>query len=93
MPEIFSSLEPLGNTNSFLEDLMIRRGAITAAGNPNRFGVEMNGGYIVEMTPYEPDAATYRNWYYYNTASNLLMRKIIVTTIPVVVAYSKQVSG
>jgi hypothetical protein len=83
----------LTNINSFLADLMTRRGAITASGNANRLGIELNGGRVVEMTPFEPDAATYRNWYYYNTASNVLMRKIIVSSKPVVVAYWKQISN
>ena len=83
----------LNNTNTFLEDLMARRGSITVSGNANRLGIELNGGYVVEMTPFEPDASTYRNWYYYNTSSNLLMRKIVVSTIPVVVAYWKQISN
>jgi formylmethanofuran dehydrogenase subunit C len=83
----------LQNTNAFLEDLMIRRGAITVSGNANRFGIEMYGGHVVEMTPFEPDASTYRNWYYYNTSSNILKRKMIVSNKPVVVAYWKQVSN
>lgn len=86
-------VEPLRTTNAFLEDLMIRRGTITVSGNANRHGIELNGGSVVEMTPFEPDAATHRNWYYYNTASNLLMRKIVVSSKPVVVAYWKQVSN
>ncbi|MCK9557572.1 MAG: hypothetical protein M0R50_05975 [Candidatus Cloacimonetes bacterium] len=83
----------LNNTNTFIEDLMIRRGDITASGNANRLGIELNGGYVVEMTPFEPDAATYHNWYYYNTSSNILKRKIIVSTIPVIVAHWKQISN
>jgi hypothetical protein len=66
--------EPLNSVNAFLEDLMARRGNITVSGNANRHGIELSGGYVVEMIPFEPDAVTYRNWYYYNTASNLLMR-------------------
>jgi len=85
-------VEPL-NSDKFLEDLMARRGAITVSGNANRLGVELNGGHIVEMTPFEPDAATFRGWYYYNTMSNLLMRKIVVSTKPVMVAFWKQISN
>jgi len=87
------SLEPLNTVNAFLEDIMARRGSITVAGNPNRLGIEMAGGHVVEMTPFEPDAATYRNSYYYNTASNLLMRKVVVETTPIPVAYWKQISN
>jgi len=47
----------------------------------------------VEMTPFEPDASTYRNWYYYNTATNALMRKIVVDTRPSIVAHWKRVGG
>ena len=86
-------IEPLRTTDAFLRDLMTRRGVATVSGNPNRFGIELAGGHVVEMTPFEPDAATYRNWYYYNTASNLLMRKIIVSRSPILVAYWKQVSN
>jgi len=87
------SIQPLDSVNAFLEDLMARRGSITAAGNSNRMGIELAGGDIVEMTPFEPDPATFRHRYYYNTSSNILMRKIIVATTPVLVAYWKQVSN
>jgi hypothetical protein len=85
--------EPLTTTDLFLADLMNRRGAATVSGNANRLGIELNGGYIVEMTPYEPDANTYRQSYYYNTVTNSLMRKVIVETKPVVVAYWKRISS
>jgi hypothetical protein len=82
-------------TDIFLEDLLIRRGNITTSGNANRFGIELpigNGGYVVEMTPFEPDAATYRNWYYYNTNTNTLMRKVVLGTGPGFAAFWKKIS-
>jgi hypothetical protein len=86
-------IQPLGSVNAFLEDIMARRGSITVAGNPNRFGIEMVGGSVVEMTPFEPDPVTYRHWYYYNTASNILMRKVVIATTPIPIAYWKQISN
>jgi hypothetical protein len=78
--------------NEFIEDLLERRGNVTVSGNSNRTGIELNGGEVVQMTPFEPDAITFRNWYYYNTATNTLMRKVVITTTPTIVAYWKKVS-
>lgn len=86
-------MQPLNLTNAFLADLMERRGAITASSNSNRLSVELTGGHVVEMTPFEPDASTYRNWYYYNTSINVLKRKIVIETYPSIVAYWKPISN
>jgi hypothetical protein len=83
----------LTEINTFLEDLFSRRGEAAVSGNANRLGIESTGGHVVEMTPFEPDAATYRNWYYYNTATNALMRKIVLDNKPSTVAFWKRVGG
>ena len=83
----------LDDINAFLADLIERRGSAAVSGNANRLGIELMGGHVVEMTPFEPDASTYRNWYYYNTALNALMRRIVVNIKPNTVAFWKRVGG
>ena len=91
-PEPPTPVIPVDPTTAFLTDLLARRGDVTVSGNANRLGIELAGGQVVEMTPFEPDPTTYRHWYYYNTASNILMRKVVVSTQPAVVAYWKRIS-
>lgn len=83
----------LTEMNAFLEDLLARRGEAAVSGNANRLGIELMGGHVVEMTPFEPDATTCRNWYYYNTVVNALMRKIVLDNKPSTVAFWKRASG
>jgi hypothetical protein len=47
-------------------------------GNPHRLAVELRGGSLIEHTPFEPDATTFRGTYYYNTARNELYKKEFV---------------
>lgn len=81
----------LENIDEFLTDLLERRGKATVSGDSDRTCIEMSGGHVVEMTPFEPDALTFRNWYYYNTKTNTLMRKIVNKSTAT--AFWKRVGG
>ena len=72
-------LDDEARTDTFLDDLAIRRMAPTAATNSNRLDVELNGGSYVEITSFEPDPATFRDDFYYNAVSNTLYKKIVVS--------------
>lgn len=62
---------------TFLEDLAQRRGKITVGGNPNTF-VELTGGVTIPYMWHEPDPATARVPYYYNTRINVLFKQKMV---------------
>lgn len=81
-------------TNDFLTDLFDRRGSKQVVGyNPIRF-LELHGARIVEPEATEPDAATYRGEYYYNTTLNALYRKVVTHKEPgIVIAHWQKVSS
>ncbi len=63
-------------TATFLADLAERRGRPSPGYNPVWF-VELWGGTVVEATAFEPDPATHRHDYYYNTETNTLYKKVV----------------
>ena len=86
-----TEFDSLGETNEFIEDLIDRRGLVTAGGNPIRF-VELVGGEHVEVTAFEPDPVTFRGSYYYHAGRNVLYTKVITQRLPTKIAHWKQVS-
>jgi len=67
----------LSGMRAFLEDLMGRRGNVTVGGNPVGMIAELHGGDAVELTAFEPDPATYRQPFYYNTVINCLYKRVV----------------
>ena len=67
----------LTDMRAFLEDLTDRRGGITIGGNPISMITELHGGEMVELTAFEPDPATYRQPFYYNTVTNCLYKRVL----------------
>jgi len=79
--------------SDFFEDLSHRRG-IFKGGTPfDARIVELNGGQMVHLTQFEPDPATFRDEYYYNTVRNVLYKKSQDTVDGFVVATWKKVSN
>jgi hypothetical protein len=81
--------------NIFLEDLLARRGKPIPGNIGHTLGVGLHGGETIPKLPYEPDPATFRNQYYYNTTLNVLYLKVIVQEDPqigLISAYWKKVS-
>ena len=72
----------LTSMRTFLADIADRRGDITIGGNPISMIVELHGGGMVELTAFEPDAATYRRPFYYNTNTNCLYRRVLAEKSP-----------
>lgn len=73
------------DSSAFFEDLSDRRGYF-AGGQPLPASVvELDGGDLIEMTAWEPDAATFRGEYYYHTVRNVLYKKVahVVDEVPV----------
>jgi len=70
-------VDRLGAMRTFLEDLVARRDPPSVGGNPSGMIVELHGGDRVEMTAFEPDPATYRQPFYYNTERNVLYKRIV----------------
>lgn len=68
----------LANMRDFIEDILDRRGNVTIGGNPISLIAELHGGAMVELTAFEPDPATCREPYYYNTALNSLYKRVVV---------------
>jgi hypothetical protein len=83
--------QQLLTTNDFLADLITRRGKKQIGSNSVR-AVELMGGKIIEPTAFEPDPNTYRGEYYYNAITNVLYRKVVVRTDPVLVATWRKAS-
>ncbi len=83
--------QQLATTNSFIEDLLQRRGKKHIGSNSIRV-IELMGGRVIEPTAFEPDPNTYRGEYYYNAITNTLYRKVIVRTDPVTVANWRKAS-
>ena len=67
--------------NDSLSEIFSRRLPSTVGGDPYNF-VELLGGHVVDTIHYEPDPITYRGYYYYNTSTNVLYRKVVTTNLP-----------
>jgi len=77
-----------------LAGLRLRRGAAGGGHNAHRY-LEHHGAAILEPLEFEPDPATYRGHYYYNSRENRLYQKVITSHRPeqgIVVAHWKGVS-
>lgn len=68
--------------NRIPEDVLINRGEKGIGFNSVELISKLTGGKIVEMTPFEPDASTHRDEWYYNTSENMLYRKVVVVNKP-----------
>ena len=62
----------------FTQDVLDRRGKATVGGNPHRF-IELVGGREVLYQSHEPDPATTREFFYYNTRNNMLFKRVETT--------------
>lgn len=63
----------------FFDDLTIRRGNFVGGQPFPTSVVELNGGSTVHLSAFEPDPATFREDYYYNTKTNVLYKKLSKT--------------
>jgi hypothetical protein len=75
-PEVVPRFDP----QPFLDDLSLRRSRFLGGQPLPASVVELDGGSMLEMTPFEPDPTTFRGEYYYNTARNVLYKKVMSTT-------------
>lgn len=64
-----------------LTDLAERLGRRAVGGNPHQFLEFFAGAKLVTLTAFEPDPATHRDDYYYNTITNRLYKKVVTAVL------------
>lgn len=85
----------LDTARQFVTEVVRKRGKPSQGYNPHRF-VELHGGTMVEPTAHEPDPATHRQDYYYNSVTNALYKRIYDRYEPkngIIVAHWKMISN